>query len=163
MPDPQPFKQTRQPRELRLVAEFLASQYPNERVMTQVRLGPINPTMSRPELTNAERMVIGNFRRSADGVVLLRDWVLIVEGYMVPHLGKASQLLAYMRLFPTTPELKEFSGLPIRGLLVGPIEDPILSRTASDFFIGFQLFRPDWAVEYLKGFGGRFQRDRSSG
>ena len=157
-----PEKKARRQREALLVSQYIAENFPNSRVFFQQRVGPINPTIPNNATTREERMVLGNFRRAADAIIILPVEIVVLEGYIHPNLGKISQLLTYIELVPFTPELQDFVALPVRGLIVGAQSDPVLTGMAARFSISVEIFQPSWVKDYLIGLGGRFARERNS-
>lgn len=152
-------RRTHEAREVRLVSEFMASQYPTARVFNLQRVGAIQTPLDASKLTEAELRVIGNKRRQADGIVVQSNKLILIEGYILPDPGKISQLLLYSRLVPQTPELSTFSKFPVEMLLVGPIEDPPLTKLAAELGIKFTLYRPSWVVEHLLSLDERKRRN----
>ena len=149
-------KKTRQQRETRLVADYLATKYPTSVVDQFVRLGAVLPNIDTTGLSPGEVEVLKNFSRMADAVVYRDNEIIIIEGYVLPNLGKVSQLLTYMKLFPLTPGMERHKDKPLKGVIVGPIEDPILTHTANEYGLIFELFRPDWVGPYLAELAARF-------
>lgn len=144
-----PGKRSWAPRELRLVAEFLAATYPKYPYKMRVRLGTTHPHLVIPEATEEENKLIGSWRRWADAIVFADDRLILIEVAIVPEPGDISMLLLYERLIPHTPELEEYSNLPVEKLLVYAIEDPVLISLARDQGIKVIYFKPDWVDEYL--------------
>ena len=142
-------RQRRNAREVRLVAEFLATHFPNDPSATYIRLGAVTSSLIVESLDESERKYLQNWTRFADGLVYRERELILIEGYVLPELGKPSQLLTYMRIFWQTPGMERHRGKTLRGIIVGPIVDPVLVSVARDFGLEFRLFRPPWIVEYL--------------
>jgi len=139
-----------QPRELRLVSEFLAKYYGEYPYRTRVRLGSIHPELSPDQLSESERRMVGVFRRWADAIVFMPDRLVLIEAAIRPSPGDISQLELYKHLLPHTPELAEHAGKPIELLLVYAIEDPLIVSLARNRGIRVQYFKPDWVDDYLR-------------
>ena len=154
-----PVKQ-RQQREKRLVSDFVATTYPEDRALFNLRLGAINPRITDQDLTEAEIRMLGVARRYADAVVIQEKGLLLIEGYILPSLGKVSQVLAYRTLLPNTPELDSFASLPITSIIVGPIEDQLLTMLARQNNILVRVYRPPWIEEFLNNLSIRHRRMR---
>lgn len=138
-----------QPREMRMLAEWLAERWPRTEYLTRVRLGRIEPRVDPSLLTPDEIHATGVHRRWADAVVLLPDRVLLIEAKILPKPGVISQLELYARLLPHTPELAEHAHKPIEMLLLYAIEDPLIQLLAREKGIRCLMYRPDWIDDYM--------------
>jgi len=94
--------------------------------------------------------LLGVFRRWADAVVTMPDRIVLIEGKILPQLGVISQLKAYERMIPNTPEYREHATKPVEKVLVCAIEDPLITQLAREEGIRVVIFRPEWIEEYLK-------------
>ena len=158
MADPQSPPKQRQQREVRLVADFVAEFYPDDRSILNLRVGGINPVITDQDLTEGELALIGSHRRFADAVVIRERDLILIEGMILPSLGKVSQILGYRALLPLTPELGSFASMPITAIIVGPIEDLFLARLARQSDILVRVYRPPWIEEFLNGLSTRHRR-----
>ena len=82
-----PDKRDWQPREQRLVSEFVARFYPGYESSTHVHLGSTPPRLKGKFTTDAEARLVGVFRRWADALVFLPDRVVLIEGKILPPPG----------------------------------------------------------------------------
>lgn len=135
---------------MRLVSEWLAREYPNERYQTNVRLGSLHPRLQGKFLSEAEQRLVGVFRRYADALVFLQTRTILVEAAILPQPGKISILHLYERLLPKTPDLREIWQLPIEKVLLCAIVDPVMVQLAREQGIRVVVFKPDWIDEYMK-------------
>lgn len=149
-----------QPRELRMLSEWLAETYPRQEYMTRVRLGRIEPRVDSDGLTDEEIRQIGVHRRWADAVVLLQDRVILVEAKIRPQPGVISQLELYARLLPHTPELAKHANKPVEMVLLHAIEDDLVNQLAREKGIQCVYYRPAWVDKYLDEL---YPRERSGG
>jgi len=138
-----------QPREMRLVSEFLAKHYSNYETRTRVRLGAIHPELHPETLSESEKAMVGVFRRWADAIVIMPDRLIIIEAAIRPSPGDISQIELYEHLIPLTPELDEFRSLPIEKVLVFALEDPVVVAMARERGIRAIYFKPPWIDDYL--------------
>lgn len=138
-----------QPREMRLVSEFLAEHYSDYTTQTRVRLGSIHSELQPEKLSPAELRAVGVWRRWADAIVFMPDRLILIEAAIRPSPGDISQLELYEHLLPNTPELAEHKGKPIEKLLLYALEDPVIVAMAGDRGIRVVYFHPDWVDEYL--------------
>jgi len=145
-----PKKRDWQPREQRLVAEFIAQFYPDYDSRTHVHLGSTPPRLLGRYSTNEDARLTGVFRRWADGLVFMPDRLVLIEGKILPQPGVISQLKLYAELLPKTPELAEHKDKPIEQVIVCAIEDKLISELARREGIRVQIFRPAWIDEYMQ-------------
>ena len=139
-----------QPREMQMVTEWLTKTQIGKRWMTRVRLGSPKPAVPRPEMSVEEIAMIGVWRRWADAVILEDTKVTIVEASIRPEPGKISQLELYRVLFPHTPELAAWRGLPIDLILLYAIEDSATILLAREKGIKCIEYKPFWLPAYLQ-------------
>jgi hypothetical protein len=161
MPDIPGIKMRRQTEAL-LCSQFVAENYPTARAYIQQYLGPLKDGKELAGLTVSEKLSIGTGRRRADAVLVLPLELICIESYIHVHLGKLSQLMTYLELIRSTPELAPYAKLPVKGILVGAQRDPILDQMAAKFGIEVVIFRPKWVVEYLASVAARHSRDREN-
>ena len=128
-------------RENRLVSEWLLKTHPNALQWRRVRVGPL------PEGPDAA--MYGIVRRWADIVFKDEEGVHIIEAKMRPDPGAISQLQVYARLFPTTPEFREYWGLPLHLHLLTTSKDPVVLELAQEQGIHYEIYMPAWAKKYL--------------
>jgi hypothetical protein len=145
-----PKKRDWQPREQRLVSEYVARFYPDDESRTHVHLGSIPPRLKGKFIPDEAIGLVGVFRRWADALVFKPDRIILIEGKILPQPGVISQLKLYEELLPKTPELEEHRGKPIEKVLVCAIEDPVISELARREGIRVQIFHPAWIDEYMK-------------
>jgi len=145
-----PNKRDWQPREQRLVAEFIARFYPDQESRTHVHLGSAPVRLKGRYATDTEARLVGVFRRWADALIFLPDRLLLIEGKILPQPGVLSQLKLYEELIPKTPELAEHRGKPIEKILVCAIEDPLISELARREGVQVRIFHPAWIDEYME-------------
>lgn len=138
-----------QPREMQMLAEWLAKTHAGKRWMMRVRLGAPKPSTPTAEMTEAEAAMVGAWRRWADAVILEDDKVTIVESAIRLGPGKISQLELYKMLLPHTPELRAWRGKPIHMLLLYAIEDPAVIMLARQKGIECIEYIPLWLPDYL--------------
>jgi len=146
---PNPKKRDWQPREQRLVAEYIARFYPEDPSRTHVHLGMVPPRVRGRYIDDRATRLIGVFRRWADALVFLPDRIILIEGKILPQPGVLSQLKLYARLLPATPELAEHRHKPIEKVLVCAIEDPQITAMAREENVKVVTFKPAWLDDYL--------------
>jgi len=139
-----------QPREMRLVSEYLAKHYGKYPTKTRVRVGAIHPDLKPGELSDAEQRMVGVFRRWADAVVFMPNRLILIEAAIRPSPGDISQLELYKHLLPKTPELAEHKSKRIDMVLLYALEDPVIVALAREKGIKVVYFHPSWIDDYLK-------------
>lgn len=145
-----PNKRNWEPREQRLVSEFIARFYPDQQSRTHVHLGSTPLRLKGRWATNSASRLVGVFRRWADAVIFLPDKLIIIEGKILPQPGVISQLKLYEELIPKTPELSEHKEKPVEKMLVCAIEDPLISDLARKEGIVVRIFHPAWIDKYME-------------
>ena len=135
--------------EMRMVAEYLRDNYPDDVVFMRLRLGTLEPDGGGQDLTEEERRMLGVFRRWADAVVVTPREVVLVEVSIRSDTGDPSKLVIYGRLARHTPELAEYLTRPLVLELVVAVEDPVVTQLAKELGIRTRVYRPPWLPEYL--------------
>ena len=143
-------KRNWEPREQRLVSEYLAYRYGEYESRTHVHLGSLPARLGGRFAKEEDERLLGVFKRWADALVFMPDRVVLIEGKILPQPGVISQLLLYEELIPKTPELAEHKDKPIEKQLVCAIEDPLISELARRSGIGVIIYRPAWIDDYLR-------------
>jgi hypothetical protein len=147
-----------QPREMRLVSEYIAKYYPNSTSLTRVRLGPTHPALLSEEMSEEERRMVTVWRRWADAIIITRTRLILLEASILPDPGDVSKLLLYEYLVRRTPELQLYLDRDIQKVLLVAIEDPVLTTIARAAGIEVVLFCPSWVKEYIQTLAQRKQR-----
>jgi len=139
-----------QPRELKMLSEYLTQEFPETPYKTRVRLGRPQPRAGG-KYTREELLAVGVFRRWADALIFLpTNELLLIEAKIRPEPGTVSQIMLYERLIPHTPELLKYSSWNIRKRIVYAIPDPATFMLAREQNIEVVEFRPKWIDEYVK-------------
>jgi hypothetical protein len=147
-----------QPREMRLVSEYVAKYYPNSISLTRVRLGPTHPALILENISEEEKNMLTVWRRWADAIVITRNRLILIEGAILPDPGDVSKLILYEYLLKYTPELQQYLDRDIVKVLLLAIEDPVLEKIARAAGIQVVVFCPDWVREYIQSLAQRKQR-----
>ena len=139
-----------QPREQRLVSEFVAEFYGDYESRTHVHLGSTPARFKGMYAKEENGRLLGVFRRWADALVFMPDRLVLIEGKILPQPGVLSQLKLYEELIPKTPELSEHRSKPIEKILICAIEDPLISELARREGVRVIIYRPKWIDTYLE-------------
>lgn len=147
-----------EPREMRLLAEWIARRPEGERIITRVRLGKIHPELNLEGLTSSDLKMLGLFRRWADALIIGPRTKTIVEAKIVSHPVAITQLALYAKLIDETPELEEFRHLETRKLLLCAVEDPALTSIAREQGVEVSVYTPSWLNDYFSSLRARERR-----
>jgi len=143
--------------------DYLKATYWGDQVFTNIRVGPLEPHVPRDGLSDAQKRLMGSFRRYADAVVVLPGELVVVETTMLKAVMKIGPLLEYLKLVPETPELAQFLSRPVRGELVSPIPDPRTADLCRESGLRFVVFEVDWLDFFIAEKGARFRQASLSG
>ena len=152
-----------QPREMRLVAEYLEKTYSKYPYQMRVRLGSIPDQLITEDMSPEERRSAGIWRRWADAIVFKPRSVVIIEAKIRPSPGDISQLQLYAELFGKTPELQPYTARPLALELLYAIPDPVIEHRARQANIKVTHFKPAWVDDYLAILEPRKRRAPLSG
>jgi hypothetical protein len=146
-----------EPREMRMVSEYLAEKYAGYESATRVRLGSLHPDLELPDLSEAEKNMLSVYNRWADAVVITPTTLILIEAAILPEAGDISKLEMYAMLLPQTERYKDHRDKNIVMELVVALEDPVLVLLARRHGIRVIVFCPDWIREYISTLSWRKQ------
>lgn len=146
------------PWEINMIAEWLGKTFPDVEYRTMVRLGRIQPRLPDGTYTVEEERMLGVHRRFADAIAILPDRLLLIEAVMRCDPGKLTVLELYEMLLPNTPELQQFSELPIQKVLLYAIEDPVVCELARRKEILAVHYVPTFFERWMTTLKARHQR-----
>lgn len=149
--------------EMEMVSEYVQRAYPTAEIRFRVRLGTSATALS-DELTEAEVRAVGTVQlRWADVVVITPRELVVVEGKMRSGPGAISQLELYGSLVPLTQELVPFMDRQLVLELVVSIEDPLVTRMATERGIRVAVYRPSWFAAWAARRDRRESRPHADG
>jgi len=146
------------PVEARLLSEWLAVRHPDERCLQRVRVGSLHPDLVETGMDDGEIRLLGAWRRWVDAVIIGDREVTLVEAAVFPDPGDVAQLELYTRLWPATPEFQDYVTLPVRGVLLFAIPDPVVQQLAAERNLTVTYYRPLWVDSYLATLAARRRR-----
>jgi len=154
---------SRKPRrewEAEYVVEYCTKFYPGEKVIYHARLGTFPPEMKSLATEEGELSLLRVYLRWADAIVLMADQVHIVEAKLLPHLylKGITELELYIRLFKETPEFERWKHLPTYGVLVVPVEDPLVAQMCRARQMRFVVYKPSFWDEFWSEMRRRWTR-----
>ena len=137
-------------RDKRYVAQWVIENYPHEQVFYNLRLGGVPAELrARYPGVDVDRMA-RVYKKTCDAVVVTETELVLIEGELRRPLLALGELLIYRDLLSTTPELKPWSHLPVRTILLCPVEDPSLDISLARHKIEKAVFKPPWVEKYLQ-------------
>jgi len=139
-----------QPRETRLLSEWVAKKYPDDRVMFRVRLGRPPSWAAKSIAEGAPPEMYKIYQRWADAIIIREKELILIEAKIRPIPGVVSEINLYYQLIPKTPEFAEFMNRPIRKIILLAMRDPEIIELAAMDDIEVVIYTPDWVIEYLK-------------
>lgn len=128
------------PRESRLINQWIREKHPTTTQWKRVRLGAIPGT--------TEDKLYAGVRRWADLIMFDGTSMIIIEAKMRPQPEGIAELEVYRKLLPKTPEFSAFSDKPIRLVFLTTIYDETISELCKEKGIELEVFRPPWVVAW---------------
>jgi len=146
--------------EAEYVAEFCSKFYRNAKVIYHARLGTYPPELKEYATEEAELSMLRVYLRWADAIAILDGEVHIIEGKLLPHhyLKAITELELYIRLFKETPDYRQYRNLPTIGVLVAPVEDPVIAQMCRTQGKRFVVYKPSFWDEFWQQQRARWTR-----
>lgn len=140
----------RTPASTMLLHEWVSLRYPGAMVFYQLRLGPTSRSLVNVQVTpELERMLrVANWY--ADAVVLTDSGGLMVEAKVEPDPRAVGQVLFYLRLYWSTPELAPYAHLPFTPVVLFAESDPTVTDFARSLGVRTEIYTPTWIAQYLE-------------
>jgi hypothetical protein len=132
-----------------LLSEWVAATYPHALIFTRIRLGAGPPLPEGVELGSPEHRAMSHWRRWADAVVIDDTTLRVIEAKIRPDVGVIGQLELYIRLVPSTWELRDYADRRIVPVLLCAVHDPQLAALAGEKGFEYHIYKPEWVDAYL--------------
>ncbi len=149
--------------ETRLLHEWVAMRYPAAQVFYELRLGPTDRSLvGRVVTPELERMLrVANWY--ADALILTQVEGLMVEAKVEPKPRAVGEVLWYMELLLTTPDLAPYRHIPVSPVCLFAERDVRFEAWARRLGVRVEIFSPPWIEDYLNRiqFRGRGVRSPS--
>jgi len=152
-----PSQRTYVPAETRLLSEWIAKFHRDDQVLIHVYVGSIPLEQLGKKLTQAEIQMLGVRRRWVDAIIIYPDHVELIEAKIITTPDVWAQLIHYISLFPGTPELAQYSRLPVEGVVLTAISDPTITALMRQHGIKEIVWTPDWIQGYLETKGQKYR------
>jgi hypothetical protein len=137
--------------ETRMVSEYLLQQYSKFPTIKAVPLGKVDESL----MANlGYKRAIGMsrpYRPEADAIVVLPNYLLLVEAKVWNVVNGLAKLPLYKSLIPFTPELKDYAGREVLMELVVGWTNSNLEIMAKDLNVTIKVYSPDWLQEVVNG------------
>ena len=142
-----PFTRIRREIEPRWVSEYIAETWPDVKVQPRCPLGAIPKDVEKAYGLEKGARVFRPWRPEVDAVVFTPGALILIEAKISKPMDGLSKLPVYKSLVPTTPELKEYSRLPVKMqlLLVQPL--PWVVEAAGKAGVEIVNYAPKWVVD----------------
>jgi hypothetical protein len=150
--------------ELSYVSEFASKFYPGDRFQTYVHLGR-DPALGREEeLQGDEANLLRVGMRWADLIIIREKELLVVEGKLRPgeYMTGLAQLELYIRLVPHTQDFLAYPQKDVHGILLIPLEDPVVAAMGREKGFRVIIWKPDWFQDFLASLTPRARRPSRS-
>lgn len=135
--------------ETRMVSEYLVQQYPKFTAMQAVPLGAIDNALMA---TAGYQKAIGlsrPYRPEADAIVILPNYLLLIEAKVWNVVNGLSKLPLYASLVPVTPELQQYMPRQILMELVVGTTNSNLQTMAAKMGVSIKLYNPPWLQDVV--------------
>lgn len=133
--------------ESRMVSEYLLDQYAQFPTISPVPLGAISDELAA-QVGFAKAVGMSRpFRPYADAVVILPNYLLLVEAKVWNVVNGLAKLPLYKSLVPVTPELKQYTGREVLMELVVAWTNSNLEIMAKDAGVRLKVYSPPWLQE----------------
>lgn len=149
--------------ETRLLMEYLAEAYPDDRWLTNVKVGTDLKPRVGLALSEEERRMFKVYQRFPDAVVVRPHELVVIEATIARSPEKVGRLLEYLLIVPHTAELKPFLDRPIVGELVTAQADGVAAMLAQRQGMRYVVFAPPWLEEFYAIHPGRHRRAPAPG
>lgn len=129
------------------VAEYVNETYGQFPASFRVPLGAIPKQLIDVYGKRKATRVYRPSRPEADAIIYLPDRLVLIEGKIFKVTNGLGSLRMYRDLMPDTPELADYSDLPIRAELLCVQPLPWVLQAAEKAEINVIRFAPPWIVE----------------
>jgi hypothetical protein len=126
---------------------YCAEHYPTAEVRLSCPLGGIPKETLRDYGLLKGLRVYRPWRPEVDGVVILKNMVILIEAKVFKYMDGLSKLPVYKSLIPQTPELKHVAHLPVYMKLLIPYRIPWVLEAAKDLGVTVEVWTPDFIRE----------------
>jgi len=136
--------------EVRMISEYLKENYSGFSFILNVPLGSVSESLMAKEGYQRALGLSRPFRPIADAVVVLPNYLLLVEAKVWNVVNGLAKLPLYKSLVPVTPELKQYRPRGVIMQLVVGWTNPNLERMAIAADVALKVYSPPWLEEVVQ-------------
>ena len=136
--------------EVRMISEYLKENYSGFSFTLNVPLGSVSERLMAKEGYQRALGLSRPFRPMADAVVILPNYLLLVEAKVWNVVNGLAKLPLYKSLVPVTPELKQYGHRGVIMQLVVGWTNPNLERMAREVGVAIKVYCPPWLEEVVE-------------
>lgn len=138
-----------EPRERRMIVDYVRTKYPDATALFNERLGGIPEKLAGVMTAELSPNIAQPWARYVDAVVIQPKLLTLIEAKIPAKIAAVSQLLFYRSLLPKTPRLVPYLDRPIALEIVTAVPDPELLAYAESQGIRVEIYQPTYVMEYL--------------
>ena len=135
--------------ETRMVSEYLLKTYSKFSYIMDVPLGLVSEGLMASQGYQHAINAARPFRPRADAIVILPNFLVLVEAKVWNTLNGLAKLPLYKSLVPLTPELKQYLPRDVLMELVVGAAPSNLEIMARDAGVNLKIFNPPWLQEVV--------------
>jgi len=136
--------------ETRMISEYLKEHYSEFSFILNIPLGAVSEQLMKEEGYKRALGLSRPFRPMADAVVILPNYLLLVEAKVWNVVNGLAKLPLYRSLVSITPELKEYMPRGVIMQLVVGWTNPNLALMARAADVELKVYRPLWLEEVVE-------------
>jgi len=130
-----------------MISEYLKRRYSSFPFIMNVPLGKVSEDLMRDVGYKTALGISRPFRPIADALVVLPNYLLLIEAKVWSVIDGLAKLPLYKSLVPFTPELREYRSRKVIMQLVVAWTNPNLEIMARSQGVSLKLYNPPWLVE----------------
>lgn len=147
------------PREREMIRAYIAQRYPDQHVIFGCPLGPVPEVLTVAWGARKALRVGRGLRPEVDALVIQNRSLIMVEAKVVKWMDGLSKLPVYKGLVPTTPELEEYRGYPVRMILCTPWANESIRASAEGVGVEIDEFSTPEVDAYIEEMGKYWSRE----
>jgi hypothetical protein len=137
--------------------------YPQKPLWEQVRLGPTSAKVIGVNILPSLEAMLRVENWYADGIILTPSEVLCIEAKVKASPSAIGQVLFYLRLMLSTPEVQPYLAIPFVPVVLFAEDDAAVNQFARQMGVRVELYTPVWIQDYLTRVQFRVRGRASSG
>jgi len=137
--------------ETRMLSEYLLANYGKFSYIMDVPLGLVDEKIMAAQGYQQAINAARPFRPRADAIVILPNYLVLVEAKVWNTVNGLAKLPLYKTLVPLTPELKQYMPREVLMELVAGSAPSNLSLMAEAQGVKLRIYNPPWLKEVVDG------------